>query len=124
MARTGRAVPGRFEGGGQVGFPRGDERVEGGAGVAGNAEHEVKPALPVGESHREREIAAVVDDDVAFGGMVEMGECSRAFVFMAEQVEVDRDPVVEPVHGADHTLGVVGAVGDAVAALCQFPRQG
>ena len=82
----------------------------------------MRSALPVGQGHRKGETASVVDDDVAFGGMVEMGECSRAFVFVAEQVEVDRDVVVEPVHGADHALGIVGAVRDAVAELRQFPR--
>ena len=84
----------------------------------------MQSVLPVGERHGEGEIAAVVDDDVAFGGMIEMGACSHALVFMVEQVEVDRDLVIEPVHGADHALGVVGTLRDAVAARRQLPRQG
>ena len=107
-----------------AGFLRGEERVEGGTGVAGNAEQEVQSALAVWQSHREREMVAVVDDDIALGGMVGMGACGRAFVLVTELVELDRDPVVEPLHGADRALGMVGAVGDAVAALCAFLRQG
>ena len=114
-------APRDFEGDGAVGVRRGDEGVEPGAGMAGDAEHEVEAACLVSERHGEADVAAVVDDDVAFGGMVELGERGLALVAVADEVEVNRDAVVEAVEGADQALRVVGAVGDAVAAGCEFP---
>ena len=118
-------VPGGRERDGPVVLARGDESVEGGVGVCPDAEDEVQPALPVGQRHREREVAPVVNDDVALAGMVQMGEGGLALVFVVEQVEVDREAVVQPVEDADHAPGIVGAVvREAVAVLGQLPGQG
>ena len=117
-------VPGRVEGHGPVGLSGGDETVEHGVGVPLDAEDEVQPALLVRKSHRERVIAAVADEDVAFAGVAEMGQGGLPLVLVAEQVEVDRDPVIEPAEDADHALGIVGAGRGAVAARGEIPRQG
>ena len=66
-----------------------------------------------------------MNDDVALAGMVQMGEGGLALVFVVEQVEVDREAVVQPVEDADHAPGIVGAVvREAVAVLGQLPGQG
>ena len=72
----------------------------------------------MGQSQLEREVPPVIDDDVAFAGMVEMGDSGRTFVFVVEQVEVDRDAGVQPVERTDYALGIVGiVVRSAIAAL-------
>ncbi len=76
------------------------------------------------EGHGEGVVAPVVDDDIAFGSMVEVHEGGCPLVLVVEQVEVDRDAVIEPVECADHALGVVGAVAHTIAVLCEFPGQG
>ena len=84
-----RRVPGRVELDGRVGFARIDERVEGGGGVALEAEYAVQAAVEMRQEHLPGVVAAVVDDDVALGGVLQMGPGGDALVSMPEQVEVD-----------------------------------
>ncbi len=56
--------------------------------------------------------------------MVEVREGGRALVLMVEEVEVDGDAVAQAIEGADHALGIVGAIRDAKAVLGEFPGQG
>jgi len=72
---------------------------------AGNWQGEVEPAFPVGQGHGKREVALVVDDDAAFGGMMEIDESRVALVLVAAKVEVDRDAVVEPAENAEQARG-------------------
>ncbi len=117
-------VPGCVEDDGPVALAGGENGVEPGVGTVPDAEHEVQFALPVGESPGEGGGAAVVDDDVAFGRRAEVHEGGGPLVLGVEPIEVDRDAVADPVEGADHALGVVGTVDDAVAVLREFPGQG
>ncbi len=117
-------VPGGAGGDGEPGLAGGDEGVEGRVGVLLDAEDEVQPALPVGQRHRERPVSAVVDGHVALGGAPGVREGGPAPVPVGGQVEVDGDAVAQPVQDADHSLGMVGAVGHAEAVVRGFPRQG
>ncbi len=77
------------------------------------------------QGHREGPVSPVVDDDIAFGGMVEMGEGGRAFILVAEEVDVYGHAAVQPIEGADHALAVVGTVVRGAGPRAQqFPRQG
>ncbi len=74
------------------------------------------PALPVGQRQGEGQVSPVVDDDVALGGVAEMGERGLPPVFVAEQVEAGRD--------ADHALRVACTAVHRPAAPGEPPRQG
>ena len=115
---------GRVDRDGQVGLVRGNEIVKGRINLVFDAEHEVAPALLMGEDHGEGVIAAVIHDDIALRAVLKVGESGQPLVLVGEQREVDRDPIVEPVEDAEHALGIVGAIGDAVATVREVPRQG
>ena len=115
---------GRVDRDGQVGLVQGNEVVEGRVGPVLDAEHEVAPALLMGEGHGKGVIAAVIHDDIALRAALKVGESGQPLVLVGEQREVDRDPIVEPVEDAEHALRIVCTIGNAVTMVHEVPRQG